>query len=172
MPWLSNMWSSLCHSLVRQGKLAFLAICALSFVAAGCSATHDWGDDHLVINELEILERNELWVELRDVPAEQIDCTFALCQNVLRGVQYEVLGDFDTAKATALDYLLERWVPTTEGVNPLTAESTHFQLRDTVEIDTTTGTAFMRLRFTKRAQVGPDEFRTVIGIAVSSDSSL
>jgi len=169
--WLRNVWRSIFCTVGRPGKVFFLLVCTLSLTAFGCSF-QDWGDDHLVLNELELLEPNDLWVELREVSAEPIDCSFARCQNVLRVVAYEVIGDFDMARVAALDELMETWVQTSDDMDPLTADLIEFQLRENIEIDTSTGTAYMRLGFDERAQVSADEFRPVIDIAVSSDPAI
>ena len=142
----------------------------MSLVAVGC--VQDWGDDHQAVNKLEVLGASDSWIQIRDIPATAIDCSFTGCQNIVRGVHYEVVGEADEAKDAALSDLLERWVPSTE-TDPFGQDSVHFQLRSDIEIDTTTGTAFLRASFDENLQVGDGDFiANVIIITLSSDDQI
>lgn len=154
---------------VRYAGWVLVSI-AFSVIALGCA--QDWGDDHLVVNELELLGESDLWVHIGDTPATPVECSFAICQNVVRGVGYEVIGDVGEAKVAALVELMEKWVPTSD-VSPFTEDSAHFQLRDGIEIDTSTRTAFLRVQFLKNMPEGPNTFvANAIAISVSSDSEI
>ena len=61
-------------------------LCVLT-VVLGCSVPQDWGDDHLVLDELQLLEENDLWVELFSFSAQPAPCNLVVCQNVLSGAK-------------------------------------------------------------------------------------
>jgi len=155
--------------MISARHVALLVVCGLSVLGVGCSALHSWGDDHIVLNELPLLEENDLWFELLDQPAESIECNIALCQNLLRSMSYEVTGDFEVAKEAAVAQLLKRWVPIDDDPRDLHPGSTLFQLRDDVEIDTTTGTAYLRLSFDEDWQFRSITVDAMISVTVSSE---
>lgn len=135
--------------------------CAL-LVVPGCSTTQDWGDDPLVLDQLQLLNSNDLWVELFSHPAQSAPCSFAICQNVLRGAAYEVVGDADDAKIAALKEVMRTWEPT-GSADPFASDSSDFQLRDDIDIATSTGTAFLTVSFQENFRDGPD---TIIADAI------
>lgn len=114
-----------------------------SVVACG----FDIADDHLVINRLPTLDASESRLVLLDRPAEPVNCVILSGCNagsVVRGTSYAVLGDVEEAKLAALGEIMDAWEPTGDA-DPLLKEPMLFQFSG--EVDTSTGTAFLRFEF-------------------------
>lgn len=148
-----------------------LVLCGL-LALTSCSVQQAWGDDHLVLSELQLLDDNDLWVELFSFPAQPATCNVATCQNVVSGSRYEITGDADQAKVAALNELLQTWVLVSEA-DPFAQQSSDFQLREDIAIGTSTGTAFLTVRFVEgERRFGPDSELVphAIIFSVTSDS--
>lgn len=164
--------ASLRRWAVLVGGLVALFVLGV-YTISNWTVVHDWRDDHSRINELEVLGPNDLdlWWLLLETPAEQVDCNVAICQNVLRVLHYEAQGDFDAVRVAAYEQILRNWVPVrdhaeTRDIDPLVLDSILFEYR--LDVDTTTGTAYLRLTFDPDAQLPTGAFRPIVVAALSS----
>lgn len=130
---------------------------------------YDIEDDHLAINGLHALGESESRLELLDRPAEPVTCAILSGCNagsVVRGTYYAAIGDVQEAKLAAVDEIMQVWESTGDA-DPLLDDIMLFQFPG--DVDTSTGTAFLRFDFIGDWDIGRDEpIEDVFAVTIST----